>query len=240
MPMSSTAAPVASRKFAGTLIAFGAVIGSSSWAGRPLSTEDAGTNSQAQCQVEAWVDSASDGRQTHIAPACGLIDGLELGLEWVKATPSDELSQGRSGALKWAPEWLEWHGWRFGAKVSAGQDKAPDDAKWRNASLAALGIASYTVSPEWTVHVNMGRARDRLAGVTATTYGTALVWTPHERWLVFGEVTGDNKTPAVQTIGLRWWVLPEQLGLDLTTSRTNATPDSAAWGMGLGWYGIKF
>jgi hypothetical protein len=236
MPRISRTA--SSAKLLGFLAALG-VPNLPAWAGRPLSTEDAGTNSQAQCQVEAWVDSASDGRQTHIAPACGLIDGLELGLEWVKATPSDELSQGRSGALKWAPEWLEWHGWRFGAKVSAGQEKAPDD-KWRNASLAALGIASYTLSPELTVHVNMGRARDRLAGVTATTYGTALVWTPHERWLVFGEVTGDNKTPAVQTIGLRWWMLPEQLGLDVTTSRTNATPDSAAWGLGLGWYGIKF
>lgn len=224
----------------GALVAIGASISLPVWAGRPLSTEDAGTNSQAQCQVEAWRDTAHDGKASHIAPACGLIDGLELGLEFVKATPTDEQSQGRSAALKWAPDWLEWHGFRFGAKVSAGQEKAPDDTKWRNASIAALGIATYTISPEWTVHMNMGRQRDRLAGVSVTTYGTALVWTPHERVLVFGELTGDNKTPTVQTLGVRWWVLPEQLGLDLTTSRTNATEDSAAWGVGLGWYGIKF
>jgi hypothetical protein len=210
------------------------------WAGRPLSTEDAGTNSQAQCQVEAWADSGADGRQTHLAPACGLIDGLELGLELVKASPSDELSQGRSIALKWAPDWLEWHGWRFGAKVSSGHEKAPDDTKWRQASIAALGIASYVISPQWTVHLNMGRERDKLQGVSSTTYGTALVWVPHERWMFFGEVTGDNKTPAVQSLGLRWWALPDQLGLDLTTSRTNATPDSQSWGVGIGWYGIKF
>ncbi|MGC4062248.1 MAG: hypothetical protein QM749_15935 [Aquabacterium sp.] len=238
--MPRIARTAAQARLCGPLFAIGAVLTPHSWAGRPLGTEDAGTNSQAQCQVEAWVDSASEGRQTHVAPACGLIDGLELGLEWVKATPGDTLPQGRSGALKWAPDWLGWHGWRFGAKVSAGQEKAPDDARWRNASLAALGIASYTVSPEWTVHVNMGRARNRLAGVTAATYGTALVWTPHERWLVFGEVTGDSRTPAMQTIGMRWWMLPEQLGLDVTSSRTNATSDSAAWGLGLGWYGIKF
>jgi len=224
----------------GILAALGAAVTEPVRAGRPLNTEDAGTNAQAQCQVEAWVDSASDGKATHVAPACGLIDGLELGLEFVKATPSDAQAQGRSASLKWAPDWLEWHGFRFGAKLGANQEKAPDEAKWRNASIAALGIASYTFSPEWTIHMNMGRQRDRLAGVSATTYGAALVWTPFERCLFFGEVTGDNKTPALQTLGLRWWMLPEQLGLDVTTSRTAATPDSAAWGVGLGWYGIKF
>lgn len=217
-----------------------ALLGLSAHAGRPLGTEDAGTNPQAQCQVEAWLDSASDARLTHLAPACGLVDGLELGFEFVKASPKDEQPQGRSLALKWAPEWLEWQGTRFGLKLGTASEKAPDDTRWHQASLAVLAIASLPLNPQWTAHFNIGRQRDKLEGVGTTTYGTALVWTPHERWVVFGELTGNNKSASTQTIGLRWWLLPETLGLDLTSSRTNATPDNAAWGIGLGWYGLHF
>lgn len=216
------------------------LLGLHAHAGRPLGTEDAGTNPQAQCQVEAWVDSASDARLTHLAPACGLVDGLELGLEMVKASPKGEQSQGRSLALKWAPQWLEWQGARFGLKLGTASEKAPDDTRWRQANLAVLAIASLPIDPQWTLHLNVGRQQDKLEGVGSTTYGTALVWTPHERWLVFGELTGDNKRASTQMIGLRWWLLLETLGLDLTSSRTNATPNSAAWGIGLGWYGLHF
>lgn len=107
-------------------------------AGRPLATEDAGTNPQAQCQFEAWHDRAGDGDQaTHLAPACGLIDGLELGLEWLRAAPMNEQPQARAVALKWAPEWLAWQGWRFGLKVTSAHEKAPGEAQWHQSSLWA-------------------------------------------------------------------------------------------------------
>lgn len=212
----------------------------SALAGRPLGTEDAGTNPQAQCQLEAWVDNTSGARSTHVGPACGLIDGLELGFELVNATPRDEQPQGRALALKWAPEWLEWQGTRFGLKLGTASERAPGETNWHQATVAALAIVSMPLGPSWTVHLNAGRQRDKLAGASSTTYGAALTWTPHERWLVFGELTGDNQSAATQTVGLRWWLLPETLGLDLTSSRTNATPDSRAWGIGLGWYGIRF
>jgi hypothetical protein len=58
--------------------------------------------------------------------------------------------------------------------------------------------------------------------------------------MVFAELNGDNRSAATQSVGMRWWLLPETLGLDVTTSRTNATSDSQTWGIGLGWYGLKF
>jgi len=212
----------------------------SAQAGRPLSTEDAGTNPQAQCQIEAWADKEGSTHASHFAPACGLVDGLELGLEWVKATPKDTESQGRSAALKWAPEWLSWYDWRFGAKLSTAHEKSAESAHWRQASLAVLGIVSVPIDPQWTVHLNLGRERNKIDQRSTTTYGAALVWTPHERWALFAELNGDTKTSTRQSLGLRYWLVPEQLGLDATTSRTNATPDSRAWGLGLGWYGLHF
>jgi hypothetical protein len=217
-----------------------AAAGTHAMAGRPLGTEDAGTNPQAQCQIEAWVDAAAEGKATHLAPACGLIDGLELGAEWIKASPSDEQPQGRALALKWAPEWLAWQGWRFGAKVATVSSKAPGESSWHQAATGAMAIASLPLDPQWTLHLNLGRQRNKLEQVSSNTYGAALVWTPHERWVVFGELNGDSKTPAHQSVGVRYWLLPDQLGLDVTGSRSNATPDSRCWGVGIGWYGLHF
>jgi hypothetical protein len=223
------------------LLATQALCGASqAWAGRPLATEDAGANPQGQCQLEAWVDAAAGAKASHLAPACGLVEGLELGLEWVHAAPRAEQAQERAAALKWAPESLTWHDWRFGAKLITSQEKAAQANAWHQASLEAQAIASLALSPEWTMHLNVGRARNKIDQTSANTYGAALVWAPAERWMLFAEVNGDNRSPAAQSAGVRWWLLPEQLGLDLTASRVNATTASRSWGLGLGWYGIKF
>lgn len=216
-------------------------LGLGAQAGRPLGTEDAGTNPPTQCQLEAWVDSAADGSRTaHVGPACGVIDGLELGLEWVHATPRRAQTQGRALALKWAPEWLAWQDWRLGLKAATTEERASDSPRWHQASLTALAMASLPINQAWALHLNLGHERDDPAAEHHTTYGAALVWTPHERWTGFAELTGKHRTPATQAIGLRWWALPQQLGLDLTASHRTAAPRSDAWGVGIGWYGIRF
>lgn len=209
-------------------------------AGRPLTTDDAGANNQAVCQIEAWQDRASDAHSTHFAPACGLMDGLELGLEFIRVHPGDEQTQGRAIGFKWAPEWASWQGWRFGLKAGTSAGKAPDESDWHQASNSVSALASLPLNSAWTLHVNLGREFDRQEHTGSNTYAAALAWTPSDRWVLFGELVGHHNTPATQAIGVRYWLLPEQLGLDLTSSRSNATPDSRAWGIGLGWYGIKF
>lgn len=210
-------------------------------AGRPLSTDDAGANDQTICQVEAWLDSASESRNHHIAPTCGLIDGLELGLEFIQVTPGSEQLQGRAIGLKWAPDWATWQGWRFALSGSTSSGKAPEESNWHQASTNVYAIASVPLDSQWSLHLNLGRERNRRDhSANGTTYATALTWVPDERWVLFAELTGHHRGPATQTIGLRWWLLPEQLGLDLTTSRANATTNSNSWGVGLGWYGIRF
>lgn len=209
-------------------------------AGRPLTTDDAGANNQAVCQMETWMDHASDARSTHFAPACGLLDGLELGLEFIRVSPGSEQAQGRAIGFKWAPEWATWGGWRFGVKAGTSSGKAPDEPDWHQAANSFSALASLPLNSEWTLHLNLGRERDRIEHTGSNTYAAALAWTPSDRWVVFGELVGHHNIPATQAIGVRYWLLPEQLGLDLTSSRTNATPDSRAWGVGIGWYGIKF
>ncbi|KGM39284.1 hypothetical protein JY96_02575 [Aquabacterium sp. NJ1] len=209
-------------------------------AGRPLLTDDASVNDQGQCQIETWVDSTPDARSHHFAPACGLIDGLELGFELIRVAPSEEHAQTRAFGVKWAPDWATWQGWRFGLKAGTSSEKAADGLQWHQSIVGFSTLASVPLDAQWTLHLNLGRERNKLDQVGTNNYGAALAWAPHERWLVFAEVVGHGNTPATQAVGLRWWLLPEQLGLDATASRANATPNGRAWGVGLGWYGIKF
>lgn len=103
-----------------------------------------------------------------------------------------------------------------------------------------MGLASYTFTPRWAAHLNIGRRADKLAGTTLNTYATALTWAVHERWQLHAEAFGRRHGPATLQAGVRYWALPNELAIDATAGRTNATADSRTWGLGVGWYGIKF
>jgi hypothetical protein len=212
----------------------------SAHAGRPLATEDAGVNPTGQCQLESWVDVASDGHHAHFAPACGVLDGLELGFEAVVDPPATEHAQARALALKWAPEWLQWQDWRFGLKAGTMSQKYVGETGWHHGNWSVLGIASLPINDEWTLHLNAGHQHSIESENGVVTYGAAMTWSPHPRWQLFGEINGERHSPTNQTVGMRWWLIPDQLGLDVTGSRTNATADSRAWGVGIGWYGLHF
>jgi hypothetical protein len=211
-------------------------------AARPLGTEDAGTNEARHCQLEAWGEHGKGSHETHLAPACGLGEGLELGAEWVRPQPANSAEHARYVGLKWAPEWLAWQDVRFGLKAMGGQARTPvgDDGGWHWQGQSWMAIASVPLNDKWTVHANLGQALHRGPPASAATYALGLVWTPHEAVVVFGELLGEQRSPACQTVGLRWWIIPDTLGLDLTHSRENATPGSRHTGIGLGWYGISF
>ncbi|MES2091544.1 MAG: hypothetical protein V4532_16435 [Pseudomonadota bacterium] len=211
-----------------------------SMAGRPLSTEDAGVNPPRQCQLEAWSDKGSNTRSNSLAPACGVADGLELGLQFDRPMPRATTSETRAMALKWAPDFMEWQGWRFGAKLATGQERDPSDWRWRSSTWSALGITSKELAEQLFLHANLGYAKNQLDEQSSTTYSVALSWTPLNRLQLFTEVVGDNRSPGMPAAGARWWLIPEVLGLDTIVSRTNTVRDSTVWHIGFGWYGIRF
>lgn len=211
-------------------------------AARPLGTDDAGTNAARQCQLEAWSDHGHGEHAWHLAPACGVGAGLEVGWESFQRMPGQSGEQGRALALKWAPEWLDWQGWRFGIKYSGaqGRESGSEDTGWHLRQTNLTGIVSIPLGQDWAVHANVGRTQLHGPAEGRTSYALALTWTPHERWLAFAEAMGDHRCGATRNVGLRWWLIPDVLGVDLTHSVTNATPGSRRSGVGLGWYGVQF
>lgn len=212
-------------------------------AGRPLSVEDAGVNPVAQCQVESWLERGlASGSETHLvlAPACGVFDGVELGLEggWAQRTSRGDTH--RALALKWVPDAAQWGPWQFGAKLTVGSERPAGENQWGDAPTGLLAIGTWQASEAWSVHLNLGADAPHDDGDTVGHAGAAIAWTPTPKVLLFAELTAAQRTPATRGVGLRYWLLPDVLGLDLTVSRTNAVRDSTTATVGLGWYGIRF
>lgn len=237
MKLAHTAAALALATLAGHALA-----------GRPLSTDDAGTADAGTCQVETWHERASGERALVVAPACGIVPGVELGVESSWPTPHDVVRQGAGLAVKLVPgSWKLETGageFNFGLKFSNAWLK-PSNAKWESAEASVLGLVSLKASEQVSVHFNVGATKDRASSTQATVLNLALVWTPHEHVLVFAEGQGNNKKDVfggtVTTGGARWWLVKEKLGLDFTASREAGVaggPSSTRYTVGLGWYGI--
>jgi hypothetical protein len=214
---------------------------------RPLTTDDADTAEPGSCQIESWIAHSDDERAIVLSPACGIAPGVELGADFARPHTLDALRTQIGLAVKWAPE-----AWRvqtpagtlnLGLKVGVALQQ-PSGQGWHVEDYAVLALATLAPGEDWTLHGNLGLAREPDGGVTTPVLNLALAWTPHEQLLLFGESRLNSRHAAfggtVNAIGARWWLLKDRVGLDLTTSREMGASQGKVWTLGFGWYGLNF
>ncbi len=206
-------------------------------AARPLATDDAATVGERLCQIETWVEKAKDARGWVVAPACGSSESTEGGIEFASSKSHDQTAYGAALVVKWVPKDLESGGWGFGLKGFAGYGRVRPE-RWSRSETGAFGIASRSFGDAWTLHLNLGAARVHAEQRTLALAKAAAVWQATDRLLLFAELEAMRDTPTTQSAGLRWWLLPGRLGLDVTASRDVGVSDSRRYGVGLGWYGV--
>ena len=216
-------------------------------AGRPFATDDAGTAPVGTCLLESWGERAGRDKAFVIAPACGVVEGLEVGVD---LHPPESARRGprgrRPGGEDRARVVVSGHPrpaiWALGLKLGVAHER-PAGKGWRHNDAYALVLATLSPAEHWTIHANLGAARNRPESGTGALLNLAVGWTPIEPLLLFGEVQLNNRRElfggTVHTAGARWWLIPEKLGLDLTGSRENGV-GSTLWTFGIGWYDITF
>lgn len=215
------------------------------WAGRPLATDDATVIDPGTCQLEAWAERGSGDHAIVMAPACGLIESLELDLDYTLPQPRDELRGAAGAALKWVPPQAKvgtpLGELNFGLKVGTAWQKLRGDS-WSSAESGFLALATLKLHEDWLVNANLGASRDRDSKETAAVWKLALAWTPLEQALLFVETEQtDNKDVfggTVNTVGGRWWLAKDRFGLDVTAGREKGSGLGTLWTVGFGWYGI--
>lgn len=218
-------------------------------AGRPLATDDAAVAEAGTCYIEAWAEKSGPDRAWVAAPACGVAPGWELGGDYTRPRPADPLRAEAGLLVKWVPEaWsfkTAWGELGLGLKASAGwqQPGGPGaSSSWQASGSALLGLASLKINDSLTLHANLGVQRDRPSRTSASALNLAATWQPNDAWLLFAETSLNNKREifgaTVNTVGARWWLTKDTLGLDLTASRESVSGAKTGWTLGLGWYGI--
>lgn len=212
----------------------------SAQAARPLAVDDTGVNESGVCHLEAWQDRNPAGRHTLVAPTCGVGGGLEINLEAVHSHPGEDTSRGAFIGFRWAPAHWQLGEWKFATRGGWTQEKSSEGGRWSSSDWSLGMMASRPLSDQVTLLLNLGHTHLIGQGEKTTTHGVALVWAPHERWQLFAEALGEGQRRPDLGAGVRHWVIPEVLGLDLTVSRPPSRDGQTTWGVGFGWYGLKF
>lgn len=207
-------------------------------AGRPLSTDDASVIAEGECQVESWYQSAVGAHEVHVAPGCGFAHETELDVEGVHLSPAADDRDALVLQLKTAFPTLDTADWRFAAKLNAGAVSSAGRMGWRADAYSATGIATRRLADGLDLNLNLGAEHRQREGVNAATYAAALAWSATPRSVLFAEIMGDDKAGATQTVGARWWLDAERIGLDLTVGRQAGVPDSRFVTVGLCFYGF--
>jgi hypothetical protein len=220
----------------------------SAQAGRPLATDDAGTTPVNSCQLESWLERTEGERALVLAPACGLVDGVELGADYSLPNPRDTVRGAAGLAVKWAPASWAWASpagdVAFGLKAGIAFEDRVAPKGWKTTETSVLGLATWTPADGWTLNANLGLAHAHDSDRSAAVLNLAAAWAPTEQGLLFAELQTNDRSQvfgrSVTSVGGRWWLKPDAFGLDLTASREAGRGASTVWTVGFGWYGIDF
>ncbi|MFT3734567.1 MAG: hypothetical protein QM776_06045 [Rhodocyclaceae bacterium] len=204
-----------------------AIASSTAFAGRPLTTEDAGFIEKGGFELESYyyretVRETRPNRGFHIQPGVGIGFNTQIGVgfdysrqynEDYEATKSSTVQ-----ALVGKTAFKELTDDAFGIAVawSVDRTRTPGDEKkgYRYNNAAINGVVTVPLD-KWLFHANVGWTRSRLDRVTATTWALAA-----ERTEVIGkldlavETYGDDKAPGWVGVAARYALIDERLFVD--------------------------
>jgi hypothetical protein len=151
--------------------------GSSAFAGRPMTTDDAALLSDKGCQVESWVERAESQTGYWMLPACNVGGNLELTLGGARIVGNGRTQNLTVVQGKTLFKPLSTDGWGFGMAVGSQSDAehAADDNVFVNLPL------SFSFHDDRVLlHINAGWLHPRAGGDLAT-WGIGTEWQWSER-----------------------------------------------------------
>lgn len=207
-------------------------------AGRPATTNDAGTISPGVCEVESFIGHSP----TAGAPSVG-VTSVQLGCGAVERTQFSLLLQ-RSHSSGVSTHSVTLNG--KSRLVDGGEDGASialayglgavdGPGSGLQADLGYVnGVVSWPLAPGFTLHGNLGWNHSRLARASTTAWAVALEHAANDRWDLMGELFDNDRThrPWIQA-GVRWNALPNRLWLDASWGWQTGTPHARAMTLGL-------
>ncbi|MDB5815278.1 MAG: hypothetical protein JWN23_2395 [Rhodocyclales bacterium] len=194
------------------------------FAGRPLTTDDAGVIEKGGFELENYYHSQTQKDTArisgfHTQPSVGIGFNTQLGIaaDFLRADNEEFGERKSSGqfALVGKTSIKELTDDNYGVAVGYSLDhtRAPGES-YRYDNVAAYGVVTVPVD-KWLFHANLGWARSHLAAISSTTWAIAA-----ERTGAFGpidlavETYGNDRDPAWLQVAARWVVKEDRLFID--------------------------
>jgi hypothetical protein len=197
-------------------------------AARPMITDDARVVDAKACQLESWVKNNRGSTEYWALPACNFTGNLELTLGGTQTRESGhaQTTQGViQGKTLFKP--LETNGWGIGLVAgTASQLRAHTDQRDGYAYVpASVSLGDDAL----IVHANLGWVREGETGRDRLTWGlgTETRLTEHT-WLI-AETFGQNKGKPLHQLGLRHWLAPDRVQIDMTYGNRNGGDTRGRW-----------
>lgn len=203
-------------------------------AARPLATDDSGVLDRGSCELEAVHSrDKAEGvrvRGNALQVGCGLGRRTQLSLAGDRVKAEGQRLEGTVLAAKVSLLPGDDVSWSASASVLWGS--APNEAT-RHAASAVNLLHTRSLGANFTLHANLGHARDVHTRRHATTWGLAL---EHAGWgpvALMGELIGNDLAAPAWNLGLRWTVVPEQWTVDMAYGQQMVGGQPVAWSLGL-------
>ncbi|HEY9024760.1 MAG TPA: hypothetical protein VIP05_10685, partial [Burkholderiaceae bacterium] len=184
-----------------------------------LQAEDAPTMAPRACELEGaqahWRDGAGHARQSYLQLGCGIGGGTEIALQAFK--PRELGLNGKTQFFSTA-----WGEGEAQLSLAWSLNHRRMETAWRRSGAGLILVASAPLSRDWTVHANLGHARDELQRRRSTTWALAA---EHNglgeagRWQPMGEVFGDDHGRPWANAALRVALMPDRVFVDASLGR---------------------
>lgn len=195
-------------------------------AARPMVTDDARVVDPKACQVETWVRRNQGSTEFWAIPACNFTGNLELSMGGARTRPdgggagtTDQLVQGKTVFRPMAS-----NGWGWGLVLGT-YGHPGVGREWYGYLPASVSFADDAV----VLHTNLGWQRDPETRRDNATWGLGSeTRLGGGSWLV-AETFGQQHGKAIFQVGVRHWIVPDHVQVDITYGNRWSGGTDARW-----------
>jgi hypothetical protein len=195
-------------------------------AARPLITDDARTVDAKACQVESWVKKNPESTEAWALPACNFTGNLELTLggamtrEAGRTQTTDVVMQGKT-----LFKTMEANGWGMGLAAGTVRHARADTRDW----YAYVPISFSFRDDDVAIHTNLGWLREGETRRNRLTWGVGTEARLTESTWLIAESFGQNQGKPFLQLGVRHWLVPDRVQLDVTYGNRTGGGNGERW-----------
>lgn len=196
-------------------------------------TDDARVVDPQGCQIESWFrrePGPPRAQEFWVAPACNPSGNLELSLGGAtRAETGEPRASAVQAQFKTILKPLDINGWGVGLAAGVLSRNASDaPAKLVDNAYFYVPISKSFADDVVVLHLNLGAQRDRNAQQTKRSWGFGTEAALHPRLYLIAETFGEQGGRPFRHGGLRWWVVPSRMQIDLTVGSQSGN-SQARW-----------